>query len=120
MMLVMQGSRYYPEFGIARLTAQHGRRWADLVAWVAGLPGSDPQVMAFTRTLRQVARTTGIRANYHDDPFCATCAADVMDRYPGSEDDLLRLYSRNLREIAHAIKTMRRREVIPQTRVATA
>jgi hypothetical protein len=119
-MVLTQHSRFYPAFGMARLASQRGHRWADLVDWIAYLPGSDAHVIALTQTLRQIARTSHSLTYHRHDPFCTTCAADIVDSSERSEDDLLALYYRNLHEIVQTIRNMRRRELVSHTRIAIA
>ncbi len=101
----------YPLFGVARLRAQHGQRWAELVDYVSRLEAVDPHVMAFTLTVRRVRRGAGILAAACSDPFCAMCAADVLEMFRGSEEDLLRLYYRHLDEVRLGVGSLRQRRV---------
>lgn len=108
--LVSHDSRYYPEFGMARLRALRSRRWADLVEWVNKLPGSDPHVMAFTRTFRHLIHSLNLNPALGHDPFCAVCASATLEAYPGSEEELIGLYHQNLKDVTAAIGAMRMRD----------
>jgi hypothetical protein len=101
----------YSPMGLQRLRAQHGRRWVELVEWVSALPISDPHMMAFTRTVRQIRKLLNMDSDTTIDPFCQHCASHVIAQYHGSEEELLRLYHRNLNEITETLHTMRRRSV---------
>ena len=108
---LQRSSPFYPLFGIASMHDRQGNRWRELVEWTIQLPGSDPHVMALTRTIRQLdgGHHQG-HAGEHRDPFCALCAGEALARFKGSEDDLLKLYYRNLYDINQALTTMRLRK----------
>ena len=112
--------RFYPKFGVDALRSQRGRRWSELVEGVSHLSAGAPLVMAFTLTLRQVARTAQTNQGACRDPFCAICANKVLADFDGDENALLTLYSKNLREINLALSTMRVRELAPRVRSAAA
>lgn len=113
-------SRYYPGSALNRLREQRGGRWGALIEWISRLPGSDPRVMALTRTLRQLVRAGDAPEAPFNDPFCAVCASGIVKNFPGSEDDLLSLYGRNLNAINQRLSTMRRREADTQQQSAIA
>src|SRR5215510_12147848 len=93
--MALATTTYFPSFGLSLFRAQRGQRWADMVDWVAKLPMSDPQVMAMTRTIRQVQRASGVESSCRE-PFCAICASHVVGEFHGSEQELIELYQRNL------------------------
>ena len=67
--------------------------------------------MALTRTIRQIdGGRSKAHAGEHHDPFCALCAGEALARFKGAEDDLLKLYYRNLYDINQALTTMRLRQ----------
>lgn len=109
-LVLQQSSRFYPQYGIASMQNRQGYRWSDLVGWVSRLPGSDPHVMALTRTIRQINHHHETHAHPHRDPFCTLCAGEAVAKFEGSEDDLLVLYYRNLYDINNTLSTMRLRE----------
>lgn len=118
--MALYNNSFYPLFGFSSLRSQRGQRWADLVDWVAKLPGSDPHVMAFTMTIRRLNRTRTAENKLCSDPFCAVCAAQVVASFNGSEQELLDLYYRNLNEVQSTVRTMRVREVVRERAVAAA
>jgi len=97
----------YPYFGVTKLREQHGNRWAEIVDYVGKQSPADPHVMAFTMTLRRIRKQYNLSGSLCRDPFCAVCAADVLSHFPGTEEDLIRLYFNHLHEIEQTIKTMR-------------
>src|SRR5688572_15534674 len=97
----------YPYFGVTTLRDQRGQRWAEIVDYVRGQNAADTHVMAFTLTLRRIRKQHGLSASLCKDPFCAVCASDVLKHYPGSEEELIRLYFKNLHEMQQTVKAMR-------------
>ena len=108
---------YYPAFGVARLRKQKGRRWAELVDTLRTLPQTDSRVMAFTLTIRRLRRSQDLSQNLCRDPFCAICASHVVDKFKGSEQELVKLYYTNLNEIEVTLRNMPMRQA---ERVAAA
>jgi hypothetical protein len=102
----------YPAFGIRQLRDQHGRRWAELVDSLRKLPVSDPRVMAFSYTMRRLGhRMCGV-------PLCALCAAEALESFEGSEDELLALYHQNLHHVQSRIGTRRVRRLLEVAAIA--
>jgi hypothetical protein len=97
----------YPYFGVTSLRDQHGYKWAEIVDYVRGQNAADPHVMAFTLTLRRIRKQHNLSTSLCKDPFCAVCASDVLKHYPGSEEELIHLYFKNLHEMQHTVKMLR-------------
>lgn len=104
------GDTLYPFFGVNHLATQHGRKWANLVAHIRTLDAADPHVMAFTLTVRRI-RKAFQTSNTCSDPLCAVCAAEVLQHYRGTEEELLRFYYHNLDEVKMTLKQMRRTRI---------
>jgi hypothetical protein len=100
---------FFSFFGLQRLREQRGARWNDLVDRLNHLSVADPQVMAFSLTVRRLRRTLHIE-HACTDGLCARCAADVIAHYPGSEQDLLDLYHHNLHDMRLTLASMPQRE----------
>ena len=111
--MALYSTTLYPLFGLASLRSQRGHRWAELVDYVGKLPGSDPQMMAMTLTLRRIRKYTGMQDSVCRDPFCAVCAAKVAANFDGGEQELIDMYYRNLDEMRATLRAMRMREFIP-------
>lgn len=103
---------FYPSFGIRSLRSQRGEAWGQLVDHISRLSPSDPQVMALTRTTRQLRRAGYDHSTCHD-PFCAVCAAQTVANFDGTESDLIALYYHNLDQIRARLSTMGVRERMP-------
>jgi hypothetical protein len=118
--MALQTKYLYPDFAINRLRQQHTQRWMDLVDWVARLPYSDPQAIAFTLTVRRVhACSADTQAKCPTPATCALCAADTLHHFEGSEQELLNLYYRNLDEVRFTMEAMKTRKAARrQVRIA--
>ena len=97
----------YPYFGVTTLRDQHGHRWGEIVDYVRGQNAADPHVMAFTLTLRRIRKQHGLAESLCKDPFCAVCATDILKHFPGTEEELIRFYFKNLHEMQQTVKVMR-------------
>ena len=104
---VSENRWFYPETSIPHLRSQYGKRWEKLVDWVSNLRGSDPQVMAFARTMRHIISPTGSDQSARRDSFCGICAHDILRHFEGTEEDLLRLFFKNLSEITATLASMK-------------
>lgn len=100
----------YPQFGVAKLREQHGQKWAEIVDHIHSLGVTDPQVMAFTLTVKRIRKQNKLSTAQCKDPLCAVCTAEVLEYFTGSEEDLVNLYLSNLREIQQTVKLMHRQE----------
>ena len=111
---------FYPIFGLTRLRNKKGHRWAELVDWLSTLTEAAPEVMAFTLTMRRLRHTHNLSSDLCRDPFCALCAASILDSFNGDEEALLAAYHANLAEVNHAITTMRMRPLVERVDAAVA
>jgi hypothetical protein len=109
----------YYQTGRGQTQAQRTSRWTELLEMIRALPVSDPHMMAFTRTVRQVRRLLNLDSQSAFDPLCQNCTSHIIGQYVGSEEDLLNLYHHNLTEINETMLNMRRRS-IEQPRVSIA
>jgi hypothetical protein len=98
----------YPSFGVETMRGHLGQRWAELVDCVAKLPVTDPYVMALSLTLRRIQKrfNPAEKVSTCREPLCPTCATDIVESFPGSEQELLDLYYRHLDEINVTLKSM--------------
>ncbi|MBN1121113.1 MAG: hypothetical protein JXJ17_08545 [Anaerolineae bacterium] len=100
---------FAPLFGLRRLRGQYGYRWSELVDRVNDLPKTDPQVMAFRFTIDRIRRDLGFTLPTCTDRYCSTCISEIVEKYEGSEDDLLASYYANLDEVKTELQAMRER-----------
>jgi hypothetical protein len=121
-MLPMSPKRqtFYPSFGLNKLRNQKGRRWGELVDWLSTLPEGTPEVMAFTLMMRRLSHTHNLDQTACSDPFCALCAAAIVDSIQGGEEFLMAAYHASLADVTRAITTMRVRPLARQSRAAVA
>jgi len=113
---------FYPSFGVARLHSQQGQRWAELIEGLRDREPTDPHIMAFSLTMRRLRKRYNLAAEVCEDPFCAVCAAHVVEHFTGTEDELIGFYRKNLDEIRFALKHLHdtRIERVPLVAVAVA
>jgi hypothetical protein len=97
----------YPYFGVTSLRDQRGHKWAEIVDYVREQNAADPHVMAFTLTLRRIRKEHKLSVSLCRDPFCAVCAADILKHFPGSEEELIRFYFKNLHEMQQTLTVLR-------------
>jgi hypothetical protein len=98
---------FFPASSVNLLRAQQGRRWAKLVDRVQSLPVSDPEVIAFSLTLRRLRRSHQLSDKVCRETWCAHCASEVLAHFQGSESDLLQMYQQNLVEVKLRVASMR-------------
>jgi hypothetical protein len=90
----------FPRIAIPRLARMHGRKWSRLVNRVADLPETHPEHLAYTLMIRRLAHLSGSNhASVCVMPGCVTCALDILERYDGSERDLIDEYHHTLDEV---------------------
>lgn len=98
---------FFPASNINLLRAQQGRRWAKLVDRIQSLSVSDPEVIAFSLTLRRLRRSNQLSDKVCKETWCVHCASEILAHYQGSEADLLQIYQQNLAEVRHRTTSMR-------------
>lgn len=107
--MALYSNTYYPEYGAVSLRKQRGHLWQELVDWLRALPSTDPQVVAFTLTMRRLRRRLSLSSALLRDPFSTLDAMRILDQYHGTEEELMQLYYDNLRQVLTAMNTMRSR-----------
>ncbi len=90
----------FPARAIGSLGDLRGPRWRDLVSRVRAKPAHTPEVMAFVLMMARLANC----AHCSFDTFramqgCVTCARRLVERYRGSDEELLRQYRLALDEV---------------------
>jgi hypothetical protein len=111
--MALYTSTLYPFFARLVLREQRGKRWSQLVDTISELPATDTRVMAFSLTMRRLRAYRNAEHQHCRDTFCAVCASQVVANFDGSEQELMDFYRHNLDEVNMALKTMRRREMVP-------
>lgn len=90
----------FPTFALPKLGRMRGRKWARMVERVADLSATHPEHMAYTLMMRRLTQIVGARdAHLCFEPGCVTCALDVLERYQGSERELMQEYHATLNEV---------------------
>lgn len=85
---------------------QRGYRWEQIVERVSALPLNSAEVVAFRLTIDRLRRTLGTGRGHCSDVVCPHCISEVLDAYPGDEDELVTLYTRSLNEVEHALDAL--------------
>lgn len=98
----------HPNFNVEILRSQLGHHWHEVVDYVAKLPVTDPYVIAFSLTLRRIQKSFDLSQKISTcrEPLCPTCASDIVESFPGTEQELLELYYRHLDEINMTLNAM--------------
>jgi len=93
-------SSLFPSILLPKLAHAHGRKWARLVERVANLPETHPEYLAYTLMIRRLAHLTASNQTcICVEPGCIRCAVNILERYDGSERDLIEEYRHTLEEI---------------------
>ncbi len=85
---------------------KQGYRWANIVERVSTLSLNSAEVVAFRLTIDRLRRDLGIGRGHCSDVVCPHCVSEVLDAYPGGEDELVTRYHRNLNEVQHALDAL--------------
>lgn len=99
----------FPARAIAALKDLRGPLWRNLVARLGPLPAHDPEVQAFVLMIARLANC----AQCSFDTFramqgCVSCARRVVERFRGSDEELLRQYRLTLEEVQAAQQGQRK------------
>ena len=95
-----RASSLFPSILLPKLAHVHGRKWARLVDRVASLSETHPEHLAYTLMIRRLAHLTGSHhASVCVVPGCVRCAIAILERYDGSERDLIEEYRHTLDEV---------------------
>jgi len=116
--MALYNNTFYPYYGVSMLRTHYGRQWAELMDSLRQLPAHDPQMVAFTVTMRRIRKALNLSENLMRDPFSALDADAILDAFPGGEQELLRLYQFNLSQVQATMGNMRLRNDMPARRRA--
>lgn len=90
----------FPTYVIPLIREARGPAWKALVERVLELPETHPEALAFSLTM---IRLDGCMAcetdSYRAMRGCALCAAQMLRRYDGSDEDLLAMYDHALADV---------------------
>lgn len=90
----------FPYAAIISLQDLRGEAWGALVAEVSQLPETHEKTLALMLTMvRLNGCMTCETDSYRAMRGCAACAIQQLRRFKGSDDDLLDMYARALRDI---------------------
>ena len=109
-MLALRKQRlFFPFFGLLKTRRQQGDRWAELIDSLDSMSHTDAPVIAFRLTLDRIRRAAGRERSSCRDQFCATCTAEIVALFEGTEDQLLAFYHENLAEVEATLRQMKTR-----------
>lgn len=90
----------FPPRLIPELADLRGKEWAKLVRYVAGLPETHPDVLAFLLMVTRITDCLGCQqGSYRAWRGCAACATLAVARFKGSDAELLRRFREAQEEI---------------------
>lgn len=89
----------YPTYAVKRLRQRGQTTWHQLIDWIAGLPATQPESLAFTLMMRRMRALCDRTDAQCDDLACAVCAQQLVSSYGGSEHDLVVEFHRTLGEV---------------------
>ena len=114
--MLYEASSLFPTYALPKLLRVRGRKWARLVKRVASLPETHPEHMAYTFLMRTLDdRLRPEEGHVCMMPGCVTCALDILERYPGSERDLIREYHYALDQVRSYLASL---EKVQQVAIA--
>jgi hypothetical protein len=92
----------FPNYVIPLLRERRGEEWLKLVDRILSLPSEHPEMLAF---VLMMIRFNGCMEcetdSYRAMRGCAACALQTLHRYKGSDQELIRAYSKALTDIEH-------------------
>ena len=95
----------FPAHLIPALRDLRGKEWADLVDRVAALPETHPDSLAFV--LMMIELDGCLKCNSNNYKFlrgCYLCATQTIQSYKGTDDELLDMYSRAIKELNSSLQ----------------
>jgi hypothetical protein len=90
----------FPPWMIPELRDLRGESWSVLVDRVVELPVADPERLAFLFMMVRLGGCTSCHADaYWAMQGCARCSRNTINRFRGSDEELLKRYQVALQEI---------------------
>lgn len=90
----------FPHYAIARLGDARGSVWSDLVDQIAGLPETEPDVLAFMLLMIRLNGCMSCETDsYRAMRGCTMCAQQTLRRFKGTDEELVRLYQQALKDV---------------------
>ncbi len=110
----------FPPKLIPSLRELRGPEWAGLVADVAKLPETHPDVLAFCLMMIELDGCMNCYAgSYKFMRGCAACAKQTIIQYKGSDKELLALYKQSQKQILAQIKKQEKKAAAEAGRAAS-
>lgn len=96
----------FPPTAIPRLARARGGVWRELVDRVAATPPEDPRSLAFSLLMIRLDGCLGCEMDsYRAMRGCTACAQQTLQRFKGTDEDLLVRYHKALDDITAYLTT---------------
>ncbi len=96
----------FPPTSIPRLARARGLAWRELVDQVVAAPADDPQNLAFSLLMIRLDGCLGCEMDsYRALRGCTACAQQTLQRFKGTDEDLLARYRKALDDISGYLAT---------------
>lgn len=95
----------FPLHLVSRLEDLRGPKWKELVRYVASLPETHPDALAFA--LMMIRLNDCLKCPRHSYKYqrgCEECSVQTIVHFKGTDEDLLKLYEKARKDIARYIK----------------
>lgn len=90
----------FPNAIIPRIRGERGKPWSDLVDRVTDLPDDHPEKMAFVLTMIRLDGCLECETDsYRALRGCGVCAAQMLRRFKGSDEELMDMFDTALYEV---------------------
>jgi hypothetical protein len=84
----------FPSYAIPSLLNTRGEKWQSFVQDISSLDISSLEIMALTLTMARIGNCVFCNSgSYRAMQGCRQCAQQAVNRFRGSDDDLLDLYT---------------------------
>ena len=91
----------FPPRLIPDLKDLRGEKWAELVEYVASLPETDPDTLAFClMMIRLNACLNCVSGSYRFMRGCELCSQQTIARYQGTDEELIELFEQAKADLA--------------------
>ena len=96
----------FPERVIIRLRDLRGEPWQRLVDHVLGYPEDHPDLLAFSLMMIRLSGCLTCHADsYRALRGCSQCAHQAVNRFKGTDEDLIAMWEQARAEVTHWLRT---------------
>jgi len=106
---------------IARLRHERGPQWQELVERVITLPQDHPESLALALTLIRINGCLNCETDsYRAMRGCTSCGKQMLRRFKGSDEQLLKRYEKALEEVTVYLENQTLQPAVPEKAPARA